>query len=66
MAIAFTPPVGGDPLFPSVALLPLSDTQGGQTPLAGTPGPLRPLSAALGIVPIECGKLESTSAGQYF
>lgn len=65
MAIGFTPPVGGDPLFPSAALLPLSDTRGGDIPLVGTPGSLRPLSAALGIVPIECGKHDTTASRWY-
>jgi len=51
-----------DPLFPSVALLPLSDTRGGQLPLVGSPGSLRPLSAALGVVPIECGKHDTIAS----
>ncbi len=62
---AFTPPSGGDPLFPSAALLPLSDPGGGQVPLVGIPGPLRPLSAALGIAPIECGKHDTTASRWY-
>lgn len=51
-----------DPLFPLIALLPLSDVRGGQLPLVGTPGPVRPLSAALGVVPIECGKHDTTAS----
>jgi hypothetical protein len=47
------------------ALLPLSDTRGGDIPLAGTPGSLRPLSAAPGIVPIECGKHDTTATRWY-
>jgi hypothetical protein len=65
MTIVFTPPAGGDPLFPSAALLPLSDTRGGNMPLAGTPGPLRPLVALLGIGPIECGKHDTTATQWY-
>lgn len=65
MTIVFAPPVGGDPLFPSAALLPLSDTRGGHIPLAGTPGLLRPLSASLGIAPIECGKHDTTASRWY-
>ncbi len=51
-----------DPLFPSVALLPLSDVRGGQLPLVGKPGSLRPLSATLGVVPIEFGKHDTTAS----
>ncbi|MFY9807589.1 MAG: hypothetical protein WAK86_10030, partial [Pseudonocardiaceae bacterium] len=35
-----------EPLFPSAALLPLSDLGCGHVPLAGAPGRLRPLSAS--------------------
>jgi hypothetical protein len=62
---AFTAPADGDPLFPSAALLPLSDTRGGQVPLVGTPGSLRPLSASLGVVPIEYGKHNTTGTRWY-
>lgn len=31
----------------------------------GIPGPLRPLSAALGIAPIECGKHDTTASRWY-
>lgn len=50
-----------DTLFPSAALLPLSDIRGGQRPLHSAPGQLRPLPAALAVVPIECGKHDTTS-----
>lgn len=56
---------GGDPLFPSAALLPLSDTGGGQVPLAGVAGPLRPLCATLAVAPIECGKHSTTATHWY-
>lgn len=52
-------------MFPSAALLPLSDAQGGDIPLVGIPGPLRPLSAVLGITPIECGKHDTTASRWY-
>ena len=55
----------GDPLFPPGTLLPLSDTRGGHVPLVGTPGRLRPLSAALGIAPVECGKHNTTVTQWY-
>lgn len=63
--VTFTPLVGGDPLVPSAALLPLSDTRGGDVPLSGTPGPLRPLVAALRIAPVECGKHDITASRWY-
>jgi len=62
---AVGPPSTGDSLFPSAALLPLSDRGGGQIPLGGVPGRLRPLSAALGIAPIECGKHDTTASRWY-
>jgi hypothetical protein len=46
-----------DPLMPVAALLPLCDTAaGGRLPLEHSPGPLRPFSATLGVVPIQCGE----------
>ncbi|HEX2299039.1 MAG TPA: hypothetical protein VHH34_11070 [Pseudonocardiaceae bacterium] len=57
--------LGGDPLFPPAALLPLSDIRGGHVPPVGTPGPLRPLSAALGIAPVECGRHDTTATQWY-
>ena len=42
-----TPP--HDPLFPSVGMLPLSDSGGVQNTLAHSPGRLRPFSATLGV-----------------
>lgn len=44
---------------------PWSDTRGGHVPLVGTPGPLRPLSVALGITPVECGKHDTTATKWY-
>ena len=49
-----------DPLFPRAALLPLTE-RGGHTPLAHTPGPIRPFSASLAVIPIECGNDETTA-----
>ena len=51
-----------DPLMPAAALLPLCDTAGGgRLPLEHSPGPLRPFSATLGVVPIQCGKHDTTA-----
>ncbi|MGH4017583.1 MAG: hypothetical protein ACRDSL_27405 [Pseudonocardiaceae bacterium] len=51
-----------DPLMPSAALLPLADTRcGGRLPIEHVPGSLRPFSATLGVVPIECGKHDTTA-----
>jgi len=50
---------------PRVRCAPRRRTRGGQIPLAETPGLLRPLSAALGIVPIECGKHDTTATRWY-
>jgi len=54
-----------DTLVPVAALLPLSDHNGGQIPLTGAPGVLRPLCAALGVVPIELGKHDTTASRWY-
>jgi hypothetical protein len=54
-----------DTLVPVAALLPLCDRNGGQIPLAGAPGALRPLCAALGVVPIELGKHDTTASRWY-
>ena len=57
----------GDPLMPSEALLPLSDTcTGGQVPLGQGARPdgvdrVRPYVAATAVIPIECGKHDTTS-----
>jgi hypothetical protein len=52
---------GSDPLISSAVLLPLSDTAcGGRLPLKHVPGALRPFSATLGVVPIQCGKHDTT------
>ncbi|HSV67486.1 MAG TPA: hypothetical protein VLJ59_16470 [Mycobacteriales bacterium] len=47
-----------DILFPASSLLPLAERgDGAYTPEIHVPGPLRPLSASLGVVvPIEAGK----------
>ena len=58
----FTPQ---DILVPAAALLPLSDRNGGQLPLTGSPGVLRPLCAALGVAPIELGKHDTTASRWY-
>lgn len=51
-----------DPLVPPAALLPLSDTRsGGQRPLHHAPGTLRPYSASLAVVPLQCGKHDTTA-----
>ncbi|MGQ0837429.1 hypothetical protein [Actinokineospora sp.] len=49
-----------DPLFPAATLLPLTEP-GGYSPPAHRPGPLRPLSASLAVVPTECGTDETTA-----
>ncbi|WP_156754145.1 hypothetical protein [Actinokineospora pegani] len=49
-----------DPLFPRPALLPLTE-RGGYAPPAHTTGSIRPWSASLAVVPIECGKDETTA-----
>lgn len=56
---------GHDPLFPSAALLPLSDLRGGQRPLAASAGRLRPLTALLAAVPTECGRHDTTATRWY-
>lgn len=51
-----------DPLVSPASLLPLADTaSGGYRPMDHVPGPLRPYSASLAVVPIECGKHETTA-----
>ena len=51
-----------DALVPANALLPLCDTPGGgYRPSEHTPGRLRPFVATLAVVPIECGKHETTA-----
>lgn len=52
---------GSDVLFPARALLPLSARGGGQHPLPHLPAALRPLAAALGVVPVEAGKHDTTA-----
>jgi hypothetical protein len=51
-----------DALVPAAALLPLCDVRGGQLPTSGGPGRLRPLSAALAVAPLECGKHDTTAS----
>lgn len=54
--------VASDPLVPPAALLPLADTRGGgQRPIEHVPGSLRPFSATLAVVPIRCGKHDTTA-----
>lgn len=53
---------GSDVLFPARALLPLSAPGGGHHPLPHVPGAgWRPLSAALGVIPVEAGKHDTTA-----
>jgi hypothetical protein len=59
--LAYSRRAHDDTLFPSAALLPMSDLRGGHRPLATTPGVLRPLTAILGVAPIVSGKHETTS-----
>ncbi|MGH3612387.1 MAG: hypothetical protein ACRDRK_07270 [Pseudonocardia sp.] len=58
-------PARQDVLVPSAALLPLSDLRGGQFPVTGEPGTLRPLSAALGVAPPQAGKHDTTGSRWY-
>ena len=58
-------PARQDALVPAAALLPLSDLRGGQIPLTGTPGRLRPLCAALAVAPMDCGKHDTTGSRWY-
>lgn len=51
-----------DVLFPARALLPLSAPGGGQHLLAHVPGVRRPLAAALGVMPVQCGKHDTTAS----
>jgi hypothetical protein len=54
--------VASDPLVPPFSLLPLTDTcGGGQRPIEHVPGPLRPFSATLAVVTIQCGKHDTTA-----
>ncbi len=53
---------GSDVLFPARALLPLSAPGGGQRPLDHVPGVRRPLAAALGVIPAQCGKHDTTAS----
>ncbi len=52
---------GPDVLFPARALLPLSALGGGHQPLPHVPAALRPLAAALGVIPVEAGKHDTTA-----
>lgn len=53
--------VPSDLLFPTKALLPLSEPGGGHYLLSHVPGVRRPLSAALGVIPVEAGKHDTTA-----
>ena len=48
-------------LFPVRALLPLSAPGGGHHPLVHVPGAWRPLAAALAVIPVQCGKHDTTA-----
>lgn len=48
-------------LFPARALLPLSAPGSAQHPLPHVPGARRPLAAALGVIPLEAGKHDTTA-----
>lgn len=51
-----------DPLVRPESLFPLAETRGGgHRPVEHVPGVLRPFSATLAVVPIECGKHETTA-----
>lgn len=52
---------GPDVLFPARALLPLSAPGGGHHLLPHVPGAWRPLSAVLGVIPVEAGKHDTTA-----
>lgn len=52
---------GSDVLFPARALLPLTAPGGGQHPVPHVPGAMRPLAAALGVIPAEAGKHDTTA-----
>lgn len=51
-----------DPLFPTTALLPLSDAGGVQMAIPHAPGPLRPFIATLGVPQRLGDKKHDTSA----
>lgn len=54
---------GSDPLVPARSLLPLAETRsGGYRPVDHVPGPLRPFSATLAVVPVQCGKHDTTES----
>lgn len=51
-----------DPLFPSQAMLPLSEPGGVQYPITYTPGVLRPFAASLAVPPpVEAKKHDTAS-----
>lgn len=54
-----------DPLFPSPALLPLSDPGGVQNTIEHTPGTLRPLAATLGVPRLPDGKKHDTTSTRW-
>jgi hypothetical protein len=53
---------GSDVLFPARALLPLNARGGSQHPLPHVPAALRPLAAALSVIPVEAGKHDTTAS----
>lgn len=54
-----------DPLFPSPALLPLSDPGGVQNTLEHTPGTLRPFIATLGVPRMGDDKKHDTTSTKW-
>ncbi|MGH3570172.1 MAG: hypothetical protein ACRDRH_30025 [Pseudonocardia sp.] len=58
-------PRPADPLFPSPALLPLSDPGGVQNTLEHTPGALRPFAATLGVPRLGDDKKHDTTATRW-
>lgn len=58
-------PRPADPLFPSPALLPLSDPGGVQNPLEHTPGTLRPFVATLGVPRLGDDKKHDTTSTSF-
>jgi len=54
-----------DPLVPLAALLPLCNRSGGQLPVPSVPGGVRPVTALLAVVPVECGRHDTTASRWY-
>jgi hypothetical protein len=61
--VGSVPARASDPLFPSPALLPLSDPGGMQCTIDHTPGPVRPFVTTLGVArPLDGKKHDTTSS----